>query len=102
MRPLSANLQLSNTFEGRCSAVAIGQSAFSTAEQSQFLSFSSYNVSFMVVTYFLPMLSMSVTYAKIGAELWGARAIGEATAVQRESINSKRRVRRTKSETLRL
>ena len=46
----------------------------------------------MVVTYFLPMLSMSVTYAKIGAELWGARAIGEATAVQRESINSKRRV----------
>ena len=47
----------------------------------------------MVVTYFLPMLSMSVTYAKIGAELWGARAIGEATAVQRESINSKRRVR---------
>ena len=57
----------------------------------------------MVVTYFLPMLSMSVTYAKIGAELWGARAIGEATAVQRESINSKRRVRRgTKSETLRI
>ena len=48
----------------------------------------------MVVTYFLPMLSMSVTYAKIGMELWGARAIGEATEVQRDSINSKRRVRR--------
>ena len=48
----------------------------------------------MVVTYFLPMLSMSVTYAKIGMELWGARAIGEATEVQRDSINSKRRVSR--------
>ena len=55
----------------------------------------------MVVTYFLPMLSMSVTYAKIGVELWGARAIGEATEVQRDSINSKRRVS-TKRKALRL
>ena len=52
----------------------------------------------MVVTYFLPMLSMSVTYAKIGMELWGARAIGEATEVQRDSINSKRRVREGKED----
>ena len=46
----------------------------------------------MILTYFLPMLSMTVTYAAIGRELWGSKAIGEATAVQKESIKSKRRV----------
>ena len=46
----------------------------------------------MVLTYFLPMFSMSMTYATIGGELWGSKAIGEATEVQRESIKSKRRV----------
>ena len=39
------------------------------------------------------MAMMSATYATIGRELWGHKAIGEATAVQRESIKSKRRVR---------
>ena len=38
------------------------------------------------------MAMMSATYATIGRELWGHKAIGEATAVQRESIKSKRRV----------
>jgi tachykinin receptor 3 len=56
------------------------------------LPYFSYNVSFMVLTYFLPMLSMIVTYATIGIELWGSQAIGEATEVQKESIKSKRRV----------
>ena len=54
--------------------------------------FSSYNVSFMILTYFLPMAIMTALYAAIGRELWGQKAIGEATAVQVESIKSKRRV----------
>ena len=52
-----------------------------------------YNVTFMVMTYFLPMMSMCYTYSRIGLELWGSRAIGEATEVQAESIKSKRKVR---------
>ena len=51
-----------------------------------------YNVAFMILTYFLPMAMMSATYAAIGRELWGQRAIGEATAAQKEGIKSKRRV----------
>ena len=54
--------------------------------------FFSYNVSFMILTYFLPMAIMTALYAAIGRELWGQKAIGEATAVQVESIKSKRRV----------
>ena len=50
----------------------------------------------MILTYFLPMAMMSCTYAAIGRELWGQRAIGEATAAQKEGIRSKRRVRHLK------
>ena len=46
----------------------------------------------MIMTYFLPMMSMCYTYSRIGLELWGSRAIGEATEVQAESIKSKRKV----------
>ena len=53
-----------------------------------------YNVSFMILTYFLPMAIMTALYAAIGRELWGQQAIGEATAVQVDSIKSKRRVRK--------
>lgn len=38
------------------------------------------------------MAIMTGLYAAIGFELWGSQAIGEATAVQAESIKSKRRV----------
>ena len=38
------------------------------------------------------MAIMTGLYAAIGRELWGQQAIGEATAVQVESIKSKRRV----------
>ena len=51
-----------------------------------------YNVTFMIMTYFLPMISMCYTYSRIGLELWGSRAIGEATEVQADSIKSKRKV----------
>ncbi|XP_044585486.1 tachykinin-like peptides receptor 99D isoform X1 [Cotesia glomerata] len=51
-----------------------------------------YNVLFMVLTYFLPIGSMTYTYARIGLELWGSQSIGEITHNQLESIKGKRRV----------
>ncbi|XP_011700827.1 PREDICTED: tachykinin-like peptides receptor 99D [Wasmannia auropunctata] len=51
-----------------------------------------YNVIFMIMTYFLPIGSMTFTYARVGLELWGSQSIGEATARQLENIRSKRRV----------
>ncbi|XP_046143236.1 tachykinin-like peptides receptor 99D isoform X5 [Osmia bicornis bicornis] len=51
-----------------------------------------YNVIFTVLTYFLPIGSMTFTYARIGLELWGSQSIGENTAGQLESIRSKRRI----------
>lgn len=51
-----------------------------------------YNVIFMVLTYVLPIGSMTFTYARIGLELWGSQSIGENTAGQLEGIRSKRRV----------
>ncbi|KAG5313887.1 TLR2 protein, partial [Acromyrmex insinuator] len=51
-----------------------------------------YNVIFMILTYFLPIGSMTFTYARVGLELWGSQSIGEATARQLENIRSKRRV----------
>ncbi|RZF35287.1 hypothetical protein LSTR_LSTR011669 [Laodelphax striatellus] len=53
-----------------------------------------YNVFFMVLTYFLPISSMSFTYIRVGIELWGSQSIGECTQRQLENIKSKRRVQR--------
>ncbi|XP_038104891.1 tachykinin-like peptides receptor 99D isoform X3 [Culex quinquefasciatus] len=46
----------------------------------------------MFLTYFLPIGSMTFTYARIGFELWGSKSIGECTQRQLENIRSKRRV----------
>ena len=51
-----------------------------------------YNVTFMIMTYFVPMIAMCYTYSRVGVELWGSRAIGEATLAQTENIKSKRKV----------
>ncbi|XP_071443044.1 tachykinin-like peptides receptor 99D [Hetaerina americana] len=51
-----------------------------------------YNVIFMLLTYFLPIGSMSYTYIRVGVELWGSQSIGECTQRQLENIKSKRRV----------
>ncbi|CAG4918000.1 unnamed protein product [Colias eurytheme] len=51
-----------------------------------------YNVIFMLLTYFLPIMSMSYTYAKVGIELWGSKSIGECTQRQLDNVKSKRRV----------
>lgn len=52
----------------------------------------SYNIVILLVTYMLPIVSMSYTYTRVGQELWGSQSIGECTAKQMESIKSKRKV----------
>jgi hypothetical protein len=49
-------------------------------------------VFFMVVTYVVPIVVMTITYARVGVELWGSQSIGECTQRQMENIRSKRRV----------
>ncbi|CAG2106386.1 unnamed protein product [Medioppia subpectinata] len=51
-----------------------------------------YNVIILLVTYMLPIVSMSYTYFRVGRELWGSQSIGECTAKQMESIKSKRKI----------
>ncbi|XP_031332509.1 tachykinin-like peptides receptor 99D [Photinus pyralis] len=51
-----------------------------------------YNIIILVVTYVVPIASMTFTYARIGLELWGSQSIGECTQRQMENIKSKRRV----------
>ncbi|VVC97391.1 unnamed protein product, partial [Leptidea sinapis] len=43
-----------------------------------------YNIIYMLLTYFLPIMSMTYTYAKVGRELWGSKSIGECTQRQLE------------------
>ncbi|XP_077288482.1 tachykinin-like peptides receptor 99D [Arctopsyche grandis] len=51
-----------------------------------------YNIAFIALTYFVPIGSMSFTYARVGFELWGSQSIGECTQRQLENVKSKRRV----------
>lgn len=48
----------------------------------------------MLLTYFVPIGSMTVTYARVGLELWGSQVLGECTQRQLDNIKSKRRVRK--------
>ncbi|KAJ8980735.1 hypothetical protein NQ317_011383, partial [Molorchus minor] len=52
-----------------------------------------FNVAFLIITYVVPILSMTYTYARIGLELWGSQSIGECTQRQMDNIKSKRRHR---------
>ncbi|KAH9393512.1 Substance-K receptor [Tyrophagus putrescentiae] len=65
---------------------------FSLLFLSLFLSPCSYNILILLVTYMLPIVSMSYTYFRVGKELWGSQSIGECTAKQMESIKSKRKI----------
>ncbi|XP_062124331.1 tachykinin-like peptides receptor 99D isoform X1 [Drosophila sulfurigaster albostrigata] len=51
-----------------------------------------YNILILILTYFLPIVSMTVTYSRVGIELWGSKTIGEYTPRQVENVRSKRRV----------
>jgi hypothetical protein len=54
----------------------------------------------MLVTYVVPLAALAATYARVGVELWGSKAIGERTAGQEESARSKRKVRRKNAKQL--
>ncbi|XP_037296583.1 tachykinin-like peptides receptor 99D isoform X1 [Manduca sexta] len=51
-----------------------------------------YNVMFMVLTYFMPIMAMTYAYSRVGVELWGSQSIGECTQRQLDNVKSKRRV----------
>ncbi|KAF0311075.1 Tachykinin-like peptides receptor 99D [Amphibalanus amphitrite] len=51
-----------------------------------------YNGAIFVLTYFLPLTATTYCYTRMSVELWGSQSIGEATPVQIESVNSKRRI----------
>ncbi|CAL1529744.1 unnamed protein product [Lymnaea stagnalis] len=51
-----------------------------------------YSIVVMILNYFLPMLTLFGTYARIGWELWCSKAIGEAVPMQAERVKSKRKV----------
>ncbi|XP_073942717.1 tachykinin-like peptides receptor 99D isoform X2 [Choristoneura fumiferana] len=58
-----------------------------------------YSIALLILTYFVPIIAMSFTYARVGQALWSSKAIGECTQRQRaaahESVKSKRRVVKT-------
>ncbi|CAH1176890.1 unnamed protein product [Phaedon cochleariae] len=47
---------------------------------------------FLVITYVVPILLMSICYTIMGTVLWGSRSIGEKTQRQIDAIRSKRKV----------
>ncbi|XP_049306572.1 tachykinin-like peptides receptor 99D [Bactrocera dorsalis] len=51
-----------------------------------------YNIVFMILTYILPIISMTVTYSRVGIELWDSKTIGEYTPRQVENVRRTRRV----------
>ncbi|XP_048521236.1 tachykinin-like peptides receptor 86C isoform X4 [Dendroctonus ponderosae] len=51
-----------------------------------------YQMLFLVIAYFVPMLLMSMCYTIMGKVLWGSKSIGELTQRQLDSIRSKRKV----------
>ncbi len=52
-----------------------------------------YNIFLMMVNYFVPLGILTVTYVRVGIELWGSQTIGEYTARQEENVRSKRKVK---------
>ncbi|XP_015790474.1 tachykinin-like peptides receptor 86C [Tetranychus urticae] len=53
-----------------------------------------YNLTFLAITYVIPMISLIITYSLMSRVLWGSKGIGEETDIQRESIRSKQKVAR--------
>ena len=44
------------------------------------------------MNYVFPLVTLSVTYTRVGIELWGSRAIGEDISMQHDRVKSKRKV----------
>ncbi|XP_077999602.1 tachykinin-like peptides receptor 99D [Glandiceps talaboti] len=51
-----------------------------------------YNVSLMIIEYFLPLAAMSVSYYIVGIKLWGSHAPGESSSRHKEQLKAKRKV----------
>ncbi|XP_049820597.1 tachykinin-like peptides receptor 86C [Aethina tumida] len=51
-----------------------------------------YQMLFLILTYVVPIILMSLCYTIMGRVLWGSRSIGEMTQRQIDSIKSKRKV----------
>jgi len=51
----------------------------------------------MILNYVFPLVTLTVTYARVGVELWGSQAIGEETSVQNDRVKSKRKVNEFKT-----
>ena len=52
-----------------------------------------YNYLLLIMNYVFPLVTLSVTYTRVGIELWGSRAIGEDISMQHDRVKSKRKVR---------
>ena len=46
----------------------------------------------LIMNYIFPLVTLSVTYTRVGFELWGSRAIGEDISMQHDRVKAKRKV----------
>ncbi|RUS74097.1 hypothetical protein EGW08_018144 [Elysia chlorotica] len=51
-----------------------------------------YHILLMILNYFLPIITLTATYVRIGWELWGSKVIGETVPMQADRVKSKRKV----------
>ncbi|XP_050317082.1 tachykinin-like peptides receptor 99D isoform X5 [Bactrocera neohumeralis] len=51
-----------------------------------------YNTIFMILTYILSIISMTVTYSRVGIELWDSKTIGEYTPRHVENVRKSHHV----------
>lgn len=51
-----------------------------------------YSYLLLILNYVFPLMTLTVTYTRVGFELWGSQAIGEETSVQNDRVKSKRKV----------
>ncbi|XP_064457574.1 tachykinin-like peptides receptor 86C [Ornithodoros turicata] len=51
-----------------------------------------YDIVFLLLTYLVPVLTMAVTYTRMGMVLWGSKCIGEVTELQRNALRNKQKV----------
>ncbi|XP_015784551.1 tachykinin-like peptides receptor 86C [Tetranychus urticae] len=51
-----------------------------------------YNILFLVITYFVPVITMAATYPQMISVLWGSQNIGEITERLKSAIKAKRKI----------
>ena len=48
----------------------------------------------LIMNYIFPLVTLSVTYTRVGIEQWGSRAIGEDISMQHDRVKTKRKVKK--------